>query len=265
MRLVSFDGGFGRVEGSQVIPMGSDILDYLANGAAIDEPLVPLIEVRLRAPVPKPGKIIAVGFNYREHQAETGMKPASEPALFAKYANSVIGPAEVIRLPRATDEPDYEAEFAVVIGRTASDVDARHALEYVAGYMCCNDVTARDLIRSNPQWQRGKAIDSFLPCGPWLISNDEIPNPQTLGIRCLLNGEVMQNSSTKYMIWSVADLISFISQTCTLEPGDIIATGTPSGVGAARKPQRFLHHGDEVLVEIDRIGRLVNSVKGSTS
>lgn len=131
--------------------------------------------------------------------------------------------------------------------------------------MCCNDVTARDLIRSNAQWQRGKAIDTFLPCGPWLISKDEIRNPQTLGIRCLVNGEVVQNSNTKYMIWSVADLISFITQTCTLEPGDIIATGTPSGVGAARTPQRFLQNGDEVMVEIDRIGRLVNRVTGSTS
>jgi 2,4-didehydro-3-deoxy-L-rhamnonate hydrolase len=120
----------------------------------------------LRAPVPKPGKIIAVGFNYREHQTESGMKPASEPALFAKYANAVIGPDEVIKVPAATNEPDYEAELAVVMGRTASKVDARDALDYVGGYTCCNDVTARDLIRSNAQWQRGKAIDTFLPCGP---------------------------------------------------------------------------------------------------
>ncbi len=265
MHLVSFDGGFGRVEGSQVIPMGSDILDYLATGTAHDKPPVPLAEVRLCAPVPKPGKIIGVGFNYREHQAETGMKPASEPALFAKYATSVIGPGDVIRVPHATNEPDYEGELAVVIGKTASDLDVRVALDYVAGYMCCNDVTARDLIRSNAQWQRGKAIDTFLPCGPWLTSKDEIPDPQTLGIRSLVNGEALQNSNTKYMIWSVADLVSFISQTCTLEPGDIIATGTPAGVGAARKPPRFLQNGDEVVVEIDRIGRLVNPVARSTS
>ena len=187
--------------------------------------------MRLRAPVPKPGKIVAIGLNYRDHAAESGQPIPEEPILFAKFANSVIGPGEAIQIPRATDRADYEAELGVVIGRTAREVARDDALSVVAGYTCVNDVSARDLQLRVSQWTRGKAIDTFLPMGPWLVTPDEIPDPGHLAIRCVLNGDVMQDSNTDQMIFGVAELVSFISQTITLEPGDVIATGTPPGVG----------------------------------
>lgn len=262
MRLVSYDGGFGRVTGEHVVPMGPDLLAFLAGGEREDDGQpIPLNQVQPGPPIRRPGKIVCVGFNYSDHAAEADFEVPAEPTLFSKYANSVIGAGEDVLVPPVTTQPDYEAELAVVIGRVAKSVASTDALGYVAGYTCANDVSARDLQVSNLQWMHGKAIDTFLPLGPFLVTPEEVPNPQALPIRLLLNGEVMQESNTKMMIWAVADLISFISATMTLEPGDVIITGTPPGVGVARKPPRFLQDGDEMVVEIDGIGRLANRVR----
>jgi 2-keto-4-pentenoate hydratase/2-oxohepta-3-ene-1,7-dioic acid hydratase in catechol pathway len=260
MKLVSFAGGFGRVEGEDVVPMGGDLVAWLEGAEAVEGPPLALGSLRLRAPVPRPGKIFGVGLNYRDHAEETGQPVPDVPILFAKFANSVIRPGEAIVVPAATRRPDYEAELGVVIGSTAREVSVDDALGHVAGYLCCNDVSARDLQMSTTQWTRGKAIDTFLPCGPWLVTPDEVPDPQALGIRCMLNGEVMQDSSTAQMVFGVAELVSFISQACTLEPGDLIATGTPPGVGFARTPPVWLHDGDEVTIEIEGLGALTNPV-----
>jgi len=261
MRLVTFEGGFGRVEGALVIPMGPDLVGYLSTGEAADGEAVALADVRLLAPVPRPGKVIGIGLNYRDHAAESGKPIPTAPILFPKFANSVIGPGEAIVVPPETREPDYEAELGVVIGRTAYRVSQAEALSYVAGYTCVNDVSARDLQFESSQWMLGKAIDTFLPCGPWLVTTDEIPDPQALGIRLTLNGGELQSSSTAQMVFGVAELVASLSRTMTLEPGDLIATGTPPGVGFARKPPIWLRDGDEVSVEIEGIGTLTNPVR----
>jgi 2-keto-4-pentenoate hydratase/2-oxohepta-3-ene-1,7-dioic acid hydratase in catechol pathway len=261
VKLVTFDGGFGRVEGDRVIPMGPDLVQYLATGESADGDPAALAEVRLLAPVPRPGKVIGIGLNYRDHAAESGQPIPTAPILFPKFANSVIGPGEAIVIPPETREPDYEAELGVVIGRTAHRVSQAGALSYVAGYTCMNDVSARDLQFESSQWMLGKAIDTFLPCGPWLVTADEIPDPQALGIRLTLNGEELQSSSTAQMVFGVAELVASLSRTMTLEPGDLIATGTPPGVGFARKPPIWLRDGDEVSVEVEGIGTLTNPVR----
>lgn len=265
MRLVSFDGGFGRLEGDSVIPMGYDLVAYLSSGEAKDGHPTALAEVRFAAPITRPEKIICVGLNYRDHAAESGQPVPEVPVLFAKFRNSLIGPGDPIRLPMAAPSlVDYEAELAVVIGRPARRVSTSTALEYVAGYTCANDVSARDLQMRGGQWLRGKAVDTFLPLGPWLVTSDEVADPQKLRIRCSINGEVLQDSSTKEMVFGVAELVSFISQTITLSPGDVILTGTPPGVGTARKPPRYLKAGDRVTVSIEGIGELTNPVEAES-
>lgn len=262
MRLVSYAGGFGRLEGHIVVPMGADLVRFL-QGAAVEEgDAVPVGSLDLLAPVPSPGKIVCVGLNYRDHAAETGKAIPTEPVLFAKFANSVVGGGARVAIPAATAEADWEAELGVVIGRTAARVPADRALAHVAGYACANDLSARDLQRRGGQWTRGKAIDGFLPMGPALVTADEVPDPQRLGIRCTLNGSVVQDSSTDQMIFGVAELISVISQTMTLEPGDVIATGTPPGVGMAMSPPRFLADGDVLTVEIEGLGVLTTTMTG---
>jgi 2-keto-4-pentenoate hydratase/2-oxohepta-3-ene-1,7-dioic acid hydratase in catechol pathway len=230
----------------------------LASGSAADAG-VALADVELLAPVPRPGKIAAAGVNYRSHGEEQNKEPPDHPVLFAKFASAVVGNGADIRWsPALTQAVDFEAELAVVIGRTCRRVDAASALDYVAGYTCLNDVSARDLQYSDKQFVRGKSLDTFCPMGPWLVTADEIQDPQALGIRCLVNGQVMQDASTGDMVFDVATLVSFCSQAFTLEPGDVIATGTPSGVGWYREPKRMLRDGDVVEVEIERVGRLVN-------
>jgi len=235
MKLVSYDGGFGRVADGAIVPMGDDLVRFLATGHVQTGTAVPLASVRLRAPVPRPGKVICVGLNYRDHAEESGQPIPDEPVLFAK--------------------------FGVVIGGEAHRVDERTALEHFAGYTCVNDVSARDLQFRSSQWLLGKAIDGFLPMGPWLVTPDEIPDPQALRIRCEVGGETLQDSSTAQMIFGVAELIAFVTRTISLEPGDVIATGTPPGVGMAGTPPRWLRDGDEVTVEIERIGSLTNAVR----
>jgi 2,4-didehydro-3-deoxy-L-rhamnonate hydrolase len=265
MRLLSYEGpsgpAFGRLDGDTVLPLGRSLAAFLAGDPQVPGAPIPLAAVGLRAPVPRPGKIICIGLNYRDHAQESGQPLPEEPVLFAKFANSVVGSGEAIVIPSVTERVDYEAELCVVMGHVARDVPVAEALSYVAGYTCANDVSARDLQFRSGQWTRGKTVDTFLPTGPWLVTADEIPDPQALGMRCLLNGQVMQASNTSQMIFGVAQLVSFISRTVTLEPGDLIATGTPSGVGYARKPPVYLRPGDTVRVEIEGIGALVNPVR----
>lgn len=208
-----------------------------------------------------PGNVFCVGLNYRDHAQESNAPIPQQPVLFAKWTNAMIGPGEAIVLPPDTQEVDYEAELGVVIGRRCHGVSAENALDYVAGYVCVNDISARDFQRMDGQWVRAKSQDTFGPIGPCLVTRDELKDPQALGIRCSVNGRVLQNSNTREMVFGVRELIAFISRGITLYPGDPISTGTPPGVGFAQKPPVFLHPGDEVAVEIDGIGRLSNPVK----
>ncbi len=218
-------------------------------------------DLKLTAPIPEPGKIICVGLNYKDHAEESGMPIPPSPILFSKFNNTVIGPGDAIKIPSITKQCDYEAELGVVIGKTASQVSQENAFDYVLGYTCVNDVSARDIQFADGQWVRGKTLDTFCPMGPWIVTADEIEDPQTLGIRCDVNGTRLQDSSTAQMIFAVDEIISFISQAITLQPGDLIATGTPVGVGFARKPPVFLKPGDTVVVEIESIGALENPVE----
>ena len=211
-------------------------------------------------PIDIPGKIVCVGLNYRDHAEEQGTELPTAPLLFAKWPNALIGPGEPIVIPRASKQVDYEAELGVVIGSRVRDVSAANALEAVAGYAVVNDVSARDLQFADGQWTRGKSPDTFCPVGPALVSRDDIPDPQTLPIRAILNGETVQESTTANMIFGVADVIAYVTRTITLEPGDLIATGTPAGVGAFRDPKVFMQPGDEITIEIDGIGTLTNPV-----
>lgn len=261
MKIASTAEGFGRIEDDAFIPMGQDVVRFLETGASSDGPAVPLASVRLIAPVPQPHKVICVGLNYRDHAAETGQAIPEEPVLFAKFSNSIVGPGADVVVPRVVTQPDFEAELAVVIGRRATAMPASRALACVAGYTCANDVSGRDLQFRSSQWLLGKAIDDFLPLGPWLVTPEELGDPQHLSIRCTIDDEVVQDSTTDQMIFPVADLIAFITRTITLEPGDLILTGTPPGVGMAREPQRWLRDGERMTVEIENIGALTNTVR----
>jgi 2,4-diketo-3-deoxy-L-fuconate hydrolase len=211
-------------------------------------------------PIDRPGKIICVGLNYRDHAEEQGVDLPTAPLLFAKWNNTLIGPGEPIVIPPIVTKTDYEAELGVVIGSRASKVSAENALEAVAGYICVNDVSARDLQFADGQWTRGKSPDTFCPVGPGLVTREDVPDPQVLPIRAILNGETVQESTTANMIFGVADVIAYVTRTITLEPGDLIATGTPAGVGAFRDPPLFMKPGDEITIEIDGIGSLTNPV-----
>jgi len=213
------------------------------------------------APVPRPGKLICIGLNYRDHAAESNMAIPERPVVFSKFATAVIAPGEAVVLPGTSKQVDYEAELAVVIGRRAKSVGANRALEYVLGYTAFNDVSARDFQFADGQWQRGKSCDTFAPMGPTIVTADVIPNPHKLSIKLRLNGRTMQDSNTDNLIFGIPQLISFLSETITLEPGDVIATGTPSGVGFARKPPVFLKDGDQMEVEIEGLGILNSPVE----
>ena len=219
----------------------------------------PLAGTELLAPLPQPGKIVAIGRNYREHATEEGVEPPPAPLVFAKFPSSVVGHGAEIRWdPGLTGQVDYEAELAVVIGRRARNVSREEALRYVFGYTCLNDVSARDIQFGDGQWVRGKSLDTFCPMGPVLVTADEIGDPQDLAISCTVGAERVQNARTSAMYFGIAEIISYCSRSFTLEPGDVIATGTPGGVGVFRDPPRFLQDGDQVTVEIEGIGRLEN-------
>lgn len=224
--------------------------------------LVPLDSVEVGPPIPDPDKIVCLGLNYADHAAEAKMAIPEVPVLFAKFRNSLVGPYSPIVLPRNSTAIDYEAELAVVIGRTCKDVTEKDALSYVAGYTIMNDVSARDLQMRTPQWTAGKALDTFAPMGPGIVPASEIPDPQNLEVITRLNGQERQHGNTSKMIFSVAKAIEFVSSIMTLVPGDIIATGTPSGVGFIQNPPIFMREGDLVEIEIERVGRLANKVVG---
>ena len=213
----------------------------------------------LLAPIDDPGKVVAIGLNYVDHAAEVTMELPKEPLVFAKFPSSIVGPGEAIRWSRqVTDAVDYEAELAVVIGRPARDVPVETALDHVFGYTCLNDVSARDLQFGDGQWVRGKSLDTFCPIGPWIVTADEIPDPGALRIGTRIGDEILQDGTTADLIFGVAELISRLSRAFTLEPGDVIATGTPPGIGWARQPRRLLAHGETVTVHVEGIGELSN-------
>ena len=264
MRIARFEDEHGawfygqEDEGTEVDVLQGDIFSGLTMSGQRRSP------VRRLAPLP-PVNIFCIGLNYREHAAETGAKVPDDPVIFMKPTSALNHPGEAIRLPaccRHGPEVDYEAELAVVIGRPARNVPEADALDYVLGYTCANDVSARHWQKhgGGGQWVKGKSFDSFCPLGPVLVTADEIPDPQELRVRSILNGEVMQDGYTSDMIFPVARLIHLLSQDTTLLPGTLILTGTPPGVGFARNPPIFLAPGDEIQVEIDGIGRLVNPV-----
>jgi acylpyruvate hydrolase len=244
------------------LEMGPDALDLARQtvAAASPEEGLDAAAVSWLAPVPRPGKIIAIGQNYAAHAAEGNAPPPQYPIVFAKYANTVIGHKAPIVLPRISSQVDYEGELGVVIGRRAKAVSEEAALSYVAGYLCFHDVSARDYQMLTSQWTLGKTFDTFAPMGPALVTADEVPDPQALRVRTVVSGEVLQDGHTGDMIFSVAFLVAYLSAVMTLEPGDVIATGTPPGVGMARKPPRWLRPGDVVRIEIDGVGVLENPV-----
>jgi 2-keto-4-pentenoate hydratase/2-oxohepta-3-ene-1,7-dioic acid hydratase in catechol pathway len=223
--------------------------------------VVPKANVCLLAPVPHPQKFMCIGLNYRDHAAESGMPVPAEPVMFAKLTSAVTGPDAPVFLPQSSQRVDYEAELAVVIGRRCHRVSPAEAMQYVLGYTCVNDVSARDLQESDGQWTRAKSLDSFAPMGESLVTLDEIEDPQKLRIQFRLNGQTLQDSNTSQLIFGIAELVSFLSRDITLEPGDVISTGTPPGVGFARKPPIYLRDGDLMEVEIEGIGILRNPVK----
>ncbi|HEY2520498.1 MAG TPA: fumarylacetoacetate hydrolase family protein [Streptosporangiaceae bacterium] len=221
---------------------------------------IQLDQVRLAAPVPTPSKIIGIGLNYRDHAAETGQELPARPTVFAKFPSALTGPYDPIVLPGQSNSVDYEGELGVVIGRRARNVGEDEALSYVGGYLAVNDVSARDVQNWTSQWSLGKSFDTFAPVGPFLVTAAEVPDPQNLEIETRLNGVTVQHSSTANMVFTVAALVSQLSAVMTLEPGDIIATGTPGGIGGAQNPPLFLKDGDIVEVEIERLGCLRNPV-----
>jgi 2-keto-4-pentenoate hydratase/2-oxohepta-3-ene-1,7-dioic acid hydratase in catechol pathway len=260
-RFLSADGpSVGVVDGPGIRAAGEDPLKPRPTG-----PAMPWSSVQLLSPLPRPGKIVCVGLNYYDHAAESQMQVPTAPLLFTKFANAVIGPGDSIRLPRNSNQVDYEAELAVIIGEETRDVPVASALGKVYGYACANDVSARDFQFADGQWFRGKGQDTFCPLGPWIVTRDEVPDPQTLPIRCKVNGQVLQDDTTANMIFPVAELVSYISTGITLDPGDVILTGTPVGVGFARTPPLFLADGDTVTVEIEGIGELTNRVAMTSS
>ena len=219
-----------------------------------------LDEVTLLPPVLRPGKVVCLGLNYREHAAESGMAVPAYPVLFHKVAGSLVGHNQPIVLPRISSQVDYEAELAIIIGRRGKYIAEAEAFDYIAGYTNANDVSARDLQFRTSQWTTGKMLDTFGPLGPALVTRDEVPDPQTLAIKTILNGQIMQDSNTADMIFAVPFIVSYLSQLVTLEPGDVILTGTPQGIGNARTPPVFLKSGDTVTIEIERLGQLTNPV-----
>jgi 2-keto-4-pentenoate hydratase/2-oxohepta-3-ene-1,7-dioic acid hydratase in catechol pathway len=243
-------------------PDGLERLRTAADPGRIAADGMPVAGLHRLAPVPHPGKIVAIGRNYPDHAAEDGAVPPPSPLVFAKFPSSVIGPGdEICWDPELTSQVDYEAELAVVIGRRARSVSPDEALDHVLGYTCLNDVSARDIQFGDGQWVRGKSLDTFCPMGPVLVTADELPDPGDLEIACLVSGERLQHDRTSSMFFGVPELISHCSRAFTLEPGDVIATGTPGGVGVFRRPPRLLGDGDVVEVVIEGIGTLTNSCR----
>jgi 2,4-didehydro-3-deoxy-L-rhamnonate hydrolase len=279
MKLVTYDGGqgprLGLIANDQVIDVAeasggqlpADMRSFLELGDAGLEQARSLSgngkalgDVRLMAPILNPSKIVAIGLNYMDHCREQGIQPPTRPTTFTKFPSSIIGPGDEIRWnPQLTQKVDWEVELAVVIGKKARNISADEALDYIAGYTICHDVSARDLqLEKGDQWIVGKSLDTFCPLGPVLVTRDEIADPHNLSLRCLVNGEAVQDSNTSELIFNIPYLLEFLARGITLLPGDVITTGTPDGVGAFLKPPIFLKHGDEVTVAIEGIGEMTN-------
>jgi 2-keto-4-pentenoate hydratase/2-oxohepta-3-ene-1,7-dioic acid hydratase in catechol pathway len=269
MRLVTFsvDGKTeaGVLEGDKVTGFGMDMLSVIAAGNL--EPMgsaYDLKDAKILAPVPRPPKLICIGLNYLDHAKETGQQVPAVPTVFNKFTNVVIGPGASIVLPNASKAPDYEAEMAIVIGPGGRNIPASKAMDHVFGYTIVNDVSARDIQSATSQWLLGKTCDTFAPMGPWIVTADEIADPHVLDIWLEIDGQRLQNSNTRELIFKIPRLIEYISSVVTLEPGDVIATGTPGGIGFKRNPQRLLKPGDEVVIHVEGIGELRNPVIAET-
>jgi len=281
MKLATFerDGRtrIGVVQGDRIADLSllapdlpTDMLQLLASGApalataqrAVDAGAarIPLAEVALRAPIVQPGKVLAIGLNYADHIAETGAQRPAFPTVFNKQSTCVTGHGCPIHLPRVSSMLDYEGELAIVIGRRCRHVPRARAREVIAGYCIMNDVTVRDIQKRTPTWTMGKSFDTHGPLGPWLTTADEVPDPHALSLRTFVNGELRQDSNTSNLVFDCDALIEHLTEAFTLQPGDVISTGTPSGVGMARKPPQYLRAGDVVRIEIERLGVLENRV-----
>ncbi len=299
MKLVTFTRAGGAPRFGALLP-DDEILDFAADAAAIPQPIdhrdwfdldgrhlpeaqalhaavtadaakleelraegavLPRGKAALLAPVPRPGKVICIGLNYKDHAAESGAEVPNRPLMFSKFPTSIVGPGATVVIPPLTEQVDYEAELAVVIGRRASRVSRHVGFQHVLGYANFNDVSARDFQFGDGQWQRGKSPDTFAPIGEYIATTDEIPDPHSLRISFRLNGETLQDSNTDQLIFGVPALIEALSESVTLEPGDVIATGTPPGVGFARKPPVWVKAGDVMEVEIEGLGVLSNPVR----
>jgi 2-keto-4-pentenoate hydratase/2-oxohepta-3-ene-1,7-dioic acid hydratase in catechol pathway len=248
-----------------VTDAGTNLRELLADGgldrlAAIDGDGVELSEVELLPPIPDPEKIIGIGLNYAEHAKEGRLEPPSSPTYFAKFRNALRADGATVELPAASEKVDYEGEIAFVVGRRAKDVPESEAIEHLAGYTLFNDLSARDLQFATPQWMPGKVFDGSAPCGPAIVTPDEAGPDDALELALDLNGERMQQARTDDLIFSVPKLVAHLSSVMTLEPGDIVATGTPAGVGGAREPRVWLKPGDEVVVSSPQLGRLVTRI-----
>jgi 2-keto-4-pentenoate hydratase/2-oxohepta-3-ene-1,7-dioic acid hydratase in catechol pathway len=282
MRLLTFDAGDGPragvLEEDRVVdawallgePHRGSLKELLAAGRIDDlrgrvgdtgAPSHPLSALEVLAPIPDPGKIVCIGLNYRKHAAEVGVDVDSlpeVPTIFAKYPNALVADGATVEVP--TGKTDFEAEVAFVVGRRAKEVEETEALDYVAGYTLLNDLSARDLQGATPQWMPGKVFDGSAPCGPWLVTPDEAGPHDRIGIRLTLNGEEMQNGATDDLIFSIPQLVAQLSRLMTLEPGDVVSTGTPEGVGMGRKPRVWLADGDEVVIESPTLGQLTTRI-----
>jgi 2-keto-4-pentenoate hydratase/2-oxohepta-3-ene-1,7-dioic acid hydratase in catechol pathway len=229
-------------------------------GQADEEGLAPLAPDELLPPLPDPDKIVCIGLNYRSHAAEAGIDPPDDPTFFAKFRNALAPPDATVELPAASEKVDYEAEVAFVIGRRCKDVEPDQALDAIAGYMLLNDLSARDLQFATPQWMPGKVFDGSAPCGPAIVTPDEAGAPDSISFTLDLNGERMQDASTSDLVFSVAELVARLSRWMTFEPGDIVSTGTPSGVGSVRDPRVWLKPGDEIVISSPTLGELRTSI-----
>jgi 2-keto-4-pentenoate hydratase/2-oxohepta-3-ene-1,7-dioic acid hydratase in catechol pathway len=274
MRLVSFRADddsvqAGAVRDDGIAPLGTDLLSIIGGGeealrrarqTAGTVDAISRERITLLAPLPRPPKLICVGLNYLDHARESKMEVPNVPTIFSKFTNAIIGPGASIVLPKKSTKPDYEAEFAFVIGKHGRYIPEERWREYVFGYTIINDVSARDFQMATTQWLMGKTFDTFAPMGPHILTANNIADPHSLNIRMTINGEVLQDSNTRELIFKIPALLAYLSSVMTLEPGDVVSTGTPAGVGAGRNPQRWLRPGDECVVQVEGIGELRNPV-----
>ena len=256
----------GVIEDNSLIPLdfSGDMLDFIQSDriCELTGETIPLDQIRYAPCISRPSKIIGIGLNYLDHIRESKDEIPERPVVFAKFPNTLAANKDVITWnPELTKKVDFEAELAVVMGETVYNCSEEEAEKAVFGYTCANDVSARDLQFGDKQWVRGKTLDSFCPLGPWIVTPDDIEDLYDLGIKSLLNGQVMQESNTRHMLFKVPQLVSFLSRNFTLVPGDVILTGTPHGVGAFRQPSVYMNDGDEIVIEIEKIGSLINTCK----